>query len=65
MNKEGWNHLSIKGVGLLCTANHRAQRHLLMVKEEVTHQRGFARAAAPNKNHHGILGNLLHVKLLQ
>ena len=65
MNEERGNHLSVEGVRLLRAADNRAERHVLVMKKEVAHQRGFTRAAAANEDYDGILGNLAHVKLLQ
>lgn len=64
MNKNGRNHFSVEGVGLLCAADDSPHRHVLVVKEEVTYQRGFASATATNENYYGVLGHLLHVEAL-
>ena len=62
MNEEGWNHFSVEGVGLLRATDHGAERHVLVMEEEIPNEGGFARSAPPDENHYGILGNPLHIK---
>lgn len=64
VNENRRNHFSIEGVGLLSAADHSPHRHVLVVKEEVAHQCGLARATTTDENHHGVLGHLLHVEAL-
>ena len=62
VNEEGRNHLPVEGVGLLRAADDGAEGHVLVMEKEVPNESGFARSAASNENHYGILGNPLHVK---
>lgn len=62
MNEEGRNHLSVEGVRLLRAADDGAEGHVLVMKEEVPNESGFARSAPSDENHYGILGNPLHIE---
>ncbi len=62
MNENGRNHFTVEGVGLLCAADNSPYRHILMVIEQVTHQRRFTRTATTDENHHGVLGNFAHIE---
>ena len=63
VNKDRRNHLLEEAVRLLCPRDHRAQRHVLVMKEQVFDQRRLARAAAADKNGNRILRNILHLEL--
>lgn len=63
MNEKGGNHLSVEGVRLLRPTDNRAEGHLLVVEEEVTHKSRFTRATTANENHYGILWDFAHIEL--
>ena len=63
VDEEGGNHFAIKRVRLLCTADHSAEGHILMVKKEVTYESRLTCAAATNEDHHRILGDFAHIEL--
>ncbi len=64
MDENGRNHFSVEGVGFFRAADDGSERHVLVVEEKVTNERGFAGTPTTDENDYGVLGNTLHIKAL-
>jgi hypothetical protein len=63
MDEDRRNHLFEEPVTFLSSGNHRSERHVLVMKEQVLHKSGFTGAATPDENCHCVLRNVFHIEL--